>query len=160
MYKARLFATRHSRFFEACYKVVEPTILLVMGALSKWSGGRLDAPMTWVESKAKGAMFDCKMCGDCVLSSTGMTCPMNCPKTIRNGPCGGVRANGNCEVDPEMKCVWVEAWDGASRMRDGGKIHEVQFATNKANLGTSAWLRMLKEQQEEKKLSARLGAGQ
>ena len=154
MYKARLFATRQSRFFEAFYAVVEPVILLVMGALSKWSGGRLDGPMTWVESKAKGALFDCKMCGNCVLSSTGMTCPMNCPKTIRNGPCGGVRSNGNCEVDPEMKCVWVEAWDGASRMRGGGKIHEVQFATNKAQLGTSAWLRMLKEQQEAKELAA------
>ncbi len=155
MYKARRFATRHSRVYEAFYNMVEPAILLVMGALSKLSGGRLDGPMTWVESKTKGALFDCKMCGNCVLSSTGMTCPMNCPKTIRNGPCGGVRANGNCEVKPDMKCVWVEAWDGASRMQGGGKIHEVQFATNKANLGTSAWLRIVKEQQQEKELAAK-----
>ena len=26
------------------------------------------------------------MCGQCVLHSTGMTCPMTCPKTLRNGP--------------------------------------------------------------------------
>ena len=73
---------------------------------------------------------------------------MNCPKTIRNGPCGGVRDNGHCEVKPEMRCVWVEAWDGASRMQGGNKIHEVQFATNKAQLGTSAWLRILKEREQ------------
>nr|WP_245947992.1 methylenetetrahydrofolate reductase C-terminal domain-containing protein [Halomonas montanilacus] len=29
------------------------------------------------------------MCGQCILSSTGMSCPMNCPKSLRNGPCGG-----------------------------------------------------------------------
>ena len=26
---------------------------------------------------------------------------MNCPKTLRNGPCGGVRQNGGCEIKPE-----------------------------------------------------------
>ncbi|NND83235.1 MAG: hypothetical protein HKN50_12475 [Gammaproteobacteria bacterium] len=148
MYSARRFATRHSRAYEAFYDFVEPIILFVIGGLSKLSGGRLDKPMTWVEAKTKGALFDCQMCGNCVLSSTGMTCPMNCPKTIRNGPCGGVRANGNCEVKPEMRCVWVDAWDGASRMRKGNQIHEIQFATNKAHLGTSAWLRLLEERQQ------------
>jgi YebC/PmpR family DNA-binding regulatory protein len=34
---------------------------------------------------------------------------MTCPKTLRNGPCGGVRENGHCEVVPEMRCVWVKA---------------------------------------------------
>ncbi|MEM7359177.1 MAG: methylenetetrahydrofolate reductase C-terminal domain-containing protein [Pseudomonadota bacterium] len=148
MYKARLFATRHSRAYERFYSFAEPIILSIMGALSRLSGGKLDQPMTWLERQTKETLFDCKMCGNCVLSSTGMTCPMNCPKTIRNGPCGGVRDNGHCEVKPEMRCVWVEAWDGASRMRGGNKIHEVQFATNKAHLGTSAWLRMLKEREQ------------
>ena len=49
---------------------------------------------------SRALLFDCRMCGQCVLSSTGMSCPMNCPKTLRNGPCGGVRADGNCEVKP------------------------------------------------------------
>ena len=71
------------------------------------------APVAATERLVKGALFDCKMCGQCVLSSTGMSCPMNCPKNLRNGPCGGVRDNGNCEVRPEMKCVWLEAVAGA-----------------------------------------------
>lgn len=149
MHSARRFATRHSRVYEAFYNFVEPLVLFVIGGLSKLSGGRLDKPMTWVESKLKGALFDCKMCGNCVLSSTGMTCPMNCPKTIRNGPCGGVRANGNCEVIPEMKCVWVEAWEGASRMKHGNKIREVQFAASQEDLGTSAWLRILRDREQQ-----------
>ena len=77
---------------------------------------RLERPVAAVERGVKGLLFDCRMCGQCVLSSTGMSCPMNCPKQLRNGPCGGVRANGNCEVKPEMRCVWVEAWRGAERM--------------------------------------------
>ncbi len=32
------------------------------------------------------------------------------------GPAGGVRADGNCEVKPDMKCVWVEAYRGSERI--------------------------------------------
>jgi len=150
MYRARLFATRYASSYERFYNAVEPLILSLLGILSRLSGGRLDSSITWVEKTLKGVLFDCKMCGNCVLSSTGMTCPMNCPKTIRNGPCGGVRANGNCEVDPDMKCVWVQAWDGASRMQGGSKIHNVQFAVDASHQGSSAWLRIIKNNDSEK----------
>ena len=62
-----------------------------------------------IEHAIKKPIWDCRMCGQCVLHSTGMTCPMTCPKTLRNGPCGGVRDNGNCEVKPDMRCIWVTA---------------------------------------------------
>ena len=48
-----------------------------------------------VEHAVKGPVWDCRMCGQCVLHDTGLTCPMTCPKTLRNGPCGGVRPNGH-----------------------------------------------------------------
>ncbi len=149
MYRARLFASKYAGAYEWFYTAVEPVVLRLMGLLSRVSGGRLDGAMTTLEKHAKGFLFDCKMCGNCVLSSTGMACPMNCPKTIRNGPCGGVRANGNCEVDPQMKCVWVQAWEGASRMRAGSKIQEVQFAVDQSKQGTSAWLNMLRQREQE-----------
>jgi hypothetical protein len=57
----------------------------------------------------KGLLFNCQDCAQCVLHYTGMTCPMNCPKHLRNGPCGGVRLNNKCEVKPETDCVWVKA---------------------------------------------------
>ncbi len=69
-----------------------------------------------LERASKQLLFDCKMCGQCVLSSTGMACPTNCAKQMRNGPCGGVRADGTCEVNPAMRCVWVEATDGQKRI--------------------------------------------
>ncbi|MEZ5721821.1 MAG: methylenetetrahydrofolate reductase C-terminal domain-containing protein [Paracoccaceae bacterium] len=63
---------------------------------------RLERPFAFVERHLKGFFFDCKMCGQCVLSSTNV-CPMNCPKQLRNGPCGGVRPGGFCEVKPERR---------------------------------------------------------
>jgi hypothetical protein len=57
----------------------------------------------------KQLLFDCRSCGQCILHYTGMTCPMTCPKQLRNGPCGGVSADGKCETDPEMDCVWFKA---------------------------------------------------
>jgi Methylene-tetrahydrofolate reductase C terminal len=68
-----------------------------------------------VEALVKKPIFDCRMCGQCILHSTGMTCPMTCPKQIRNGPCGGVRMDGTCEVDPRMDCIWVKAVGRAAK---------------------------------------------
>jgi len=145
MYQLRRFATRHSRAFEIVYNASSPIILSFLRLLNRLVGSRLDSPITWIEAKVKGALFDCKMCGNCVLSSTGMTCPMNCPKTIRNGPCGGVRENGNCEVKPEMKCVWVDAWTGSQKMKHSQEIELIQFAPNHQHKGSSAWIRLSKE---------------
>ncbi len=66
-----------------------------------------------VEKKAKEVIWDCRMCGQCILHSTGMSCPMRCPKNLRNGPCGGVLIDGRCEVQPDLPCVWVQAWKGS-----------------------------------------------
>ena len=67
--------------------------------------------LTRIEHAVKEPVWGCKMCGQCVLHDTGLTCPMTCPKTLRNGPCGGVRPDGHCEVVPEMPCVWVKAYE-------------------------------------------------
>ncbi len=54
----------------------------------------------------------CSMCGSCVLNETAGICPVTrCPKGLLNGPCGGVLENGNCEVNPDTKCVWVEIYE-------------------------------------------------
>ncbi len=70
---------------------------------------QLNRALAPFENSAKVLMFSCNMCGQCLLHENGYTCPMNCPKQLRNGPCGGVRMNGHCEVKPEMECVWLKA---------------------------------------------------
>lgn len=146
MYRVRLWSVRHSRQLEWVYATFNPLVVKLLRGTVKLFGNKLDKPITKVEAAAKGFFFDCKMCGDCALSKTGMSCPMNCPKTIRNGPCGGVRENGHCEVKPEMRCVWVAAWDGASRMRGGDAIKQVNFAVDNRGKGTSSWLKLAREE--------------
>jgi len=93
------------------------------------------------EKVSKGLLFNCQMCGQCILHSTGMICPMNCPKTLRNGPCGGVRNNGNCEIKPEMRCVWLKAWNESQKMKVFGKeILTIQKPLDRRLQNTSAWL--------------------
>jgi hypothetical protein len=71
---------------------------------------------------------------------------MNCPKSLRNGPCGGVRDNGNCEVKPDMKCVWVQAYQGSERIPGGvDALRQVQHAVDQRSQGRSSWLRVVRE---------------
>jgi hypothetical protein len=116
MRAVRYWSSRHARFLEVMYALFE-TVARVFAPVTRLIPERfLAPPVRWVEKPLKELMFDCQMCGQCILSSTGMTCPMNCPKTLRNGPCGGVREGGGCEVYPDMRCVWLEAWDGAAQL--------------------------------------------
>jgi len=116
MQAIRHWSVRHARGLRRAYEAFKRTAP-VLGAPLRWFGRRgTETLLAPFERAAKGLFFDCRMCGQCVLSSTGMACPENCGKEMRNGPCGGVRPNGNCEVKPEMPCVWVEATEGQKKM--------------------------------------------
>jgi hypothetical protein len=136
----RLWSVRHAALLERVYNAFEALLIAAAPLLGKIGFARLERPVAALERAVKGAMFDCRMCGECVLSSTGMSCPMNCPKALRNGPCGGVRADGGCEVYPEMQCVWVKAFEGSLAMRGGAKIAEILPPIDHRLKGGSAWL--------------------
>ena len=69
---------------------------------------------------------------------------MTCPKNLRNGPCGGVRTNGHCEVIPEMKCIWVMAYERSKKMRAyGSEMMLLQPPVDRQLEGSSAWINML-----------------
>ena len=99
------------------------------------------------EHAVKSPIWGCQMCGQCVLHSTGMTCPMTCPKTLRNGPCGGVRDDGHCEVRPEMTCVWDRAVHRSATLplprawRE--EIDDLRPPVDNRLHGTSSWSNLL-----------------
>ena len=145
MYRVRQWSVSRSKLLESFYNMFESTLVKLHPILDRLGYERIEKPVRVVEKAVKGLLFDCQMCGKCVLSSTGMSCPMNCPKSIRNGPCGGVRLDGHCEVKPEMRCVWVEAWRGSQQMNNSVAISEVQLPVNNMYKGSSSWLRVVRE---------------
>lgn len=92
------------------------------------------------EQANKVPLFHCKDCGDCSLPDIAYLCPESqCAKNQRNGPCGGTRSGGRCEVY-DFECIWARAYDRLKpygeeeRMLDGPAVIK-----NAALQGTSAW---------------------
>ena len=135
----RLWAVRHAGLVESVYRVFSSCIDLVAPVARLAPRRFVETPVRPVEKAAKGLVFDCRMCGQCLLSRSGMACPMVCPKQLRNGPCGGIRADGTCELDASMRCVWLEAWSGASRMKDQASIRAIQHPVSHRQSGRSTW---------------------
>ena len=131
-YSRRVLSVKNERYLHEFYKCFISLLRCIKPILSY-------LPITSVEKTVKGALFDCQMCGNCILSSTGMSCPMNCPKGIRNGPCGGVREDGGCEVIHDMPCVWVLAFEGNKKIN--ADMKEYQPTLDHAKVGSSSWLK-------------------
>jgi hypothetical protein len=136
------FLQEYPHMLEVSFDVFER----LLGLFKRWlkPGSLLEPAVTWAERVGKEAVFDCRMCGQCNLHSTGMTCSMTCPKNLRNGPCGGVRDNGHCEVDPEMMCIWVKAFERSLDMPAyGHELIQIQPPVNRQLEGSSSWVNML-----------------
>jgi hypothetical protein len=157
-FTVRRWSVRHAAFLEILYDTFAEALLKLHWLWSLIGYGRVERWILFIERRTKGFMFDCRMCGECLLSDTGMSCPMNCPKGLRNGPCGGVRADGFCEIEPDMPCVWVEAWKGSQLMRASDSIHKVQKPLDFSLRGSSAWLRVTAKKAAERELASRNGA--
>ena len=67
------------------------------------------------ELLVKGPIWGCRQCGNCLLQETAFICPMNCPKGLRNGPCGGSTSE-RCYVDETRPCIWYKIYDRAFKM--------------------------------------------
>lgn len=153
MYAVRRWSVRHAAALERFYTTFENGFVGLHPLWQRIGYERLEKPVAAVEKVVKGFLFDCQMCGQCALSATGMSCSMNCPKNLRNGPCGGVRADGNCEIKSDMRCVWVEAYEGSQRMGEGKEaIRKVQFAVDRRLQGRSSWLKVAQDKAAGDKL--------
>jgi hypothetical protein len=101
---------------------------------------RLRGWFTAGERAVKQQAFGCRMCGQCALPATGYACPMTCPKQLRNGPCGGVRPDGGCEVYPAVRCVWVTAFDRAGQAGHARDLALLQRPADHREAGHSSWV--------------------
>lgn len=66
----------------------------------------------------------CIQCGECELGRLCGICPMTqCAKGLLNGPCGGTRKDGKCEVNPDNDCAWVLIY---KRLKKLGELDEMR----------------------------------
>jgi methylenetetrahydrofolate reductase (NADPH) len=91
-----------------------------------------------LEYTIKGPLFGCRMCGNCLLQETAFICPMECPKGLRNGPCGGSTSE-KCYVDPTRPCIWYKIYDRAFKMNREEMLLEVLPPLDWEKTGTETW---------------------
>lgn len=91
-----------------------------------------------VERMVKGPMFGCRMCGNCLLQETAFICPMECPKGVRNGPCGGSTSE-HCYVDETRPCIWYKIYDRAFHLGREEILLEVLPPLDWDKTGTETW---------------------
>jgi methylenetetrahydrofolate reductase (NADPH) len=108
------------------------------------AGGRM---LAFTERVVKGPLFGCRMCGNCLLQETAFICHMECPKGIRNGPCGGMN-KGYCYVDPSRRCAWHLIYERSRRMNREHKLLEVLPPVDWDRAGTETWGEVVKKVRE------------
>jgi hypothetical protein len=96
------------------------------------------------EDIIKVPLFRCQRCGECILSSTAFICSQNCPKRLRNGPCGGTGDDGSCEVYPDRKCVWYKIYYRSKLLNRMSLLYKINKIHNWNLEGTSSWLNVFK----------------
>ena len=137
----RHWSVRHAGGLRRVYEAFRKSAPSLEGVVRLVGRERCEKLILPLERVVKRHLFDCQMCGQCVLSSTGMACPENCGKEMRNGPCGGVRPDGGCEVKPEMRCVWLEAAEGRKGMADEASAESLLLPpVDQRHHGRSTWL--------------------
>ena len=88
----------------------------------------------------------CAACGDCVLGETFGFCPVaRCAKSLSNGPCGGTRKNGKCEIDENIDCVWYQIYERAKARGKVEQLLKVRKPKNWSNSGHGGPKRVVRE---------------
>jgi len=98
-----------------------------------------------IELLVKGPLFGCRMCGNCLLQETAFICPMECPKGLRNGPCGGITPEGNCYVDESRKCIWLSIYKRSFKTGRQDKLLEVLPPLDWSTTGCDTWGDVVRE---------------
>lgn len=100
--------------------------------------------LAWVERVVKGPLFGCRMCGNCLLQETALICPMECPKGLRNGPCGGSTAE-YCYVDETRPCIWYKIFERSFKHGKEEILLEVLPPMDWDKAGTETWWDVYKQ---------------
>jgi hypothetical protein len=132
--------SRSARSMYRLHRLLEPNALYYRLAVLLERVPLLYRVFTRIERAVKSRIFGCRMCAQCALPATGYACPMGCPKQLRNGPCGGVASNGDCEVYPGVRCVWLVAYERARAEGRADDLLMLHRPIDHRQWGRSSWV--------------------
>jgi methylenetetrahydrofolate reductase (NADPH) len=92
----------------------------------------------FIERSVKGPLWGCRMCGNCLLQETAFICPMECPKGLRNGPCGGSNPE-SCYVDNTRPCIWFRIFERSHQMSRQKMLMEILPPLDWEKVGDETW---------------------
>jgi len=113
-----------------------------------------------LENMIKKPVLRCQSCGQCVLSYNAFTCCMRCPKQMRNGPCGGTRPDGSCEVYPDRPCIWQLIYTRSVKLGREKKLLKYHVPVDRRLERTSAILNSMAGRTEGISMSNELEPGE
>ena len=118
----------------------EGNLRRMLTAIFRWFDKRplASQALERAEFLIKSPLFGCQACGNCALGSLEYVCPQTCPKSLRNGPCGGT-SQGHCEVE-DKPCIWVEVYDRAKTAQRLDDLRVYIPPRNPLLQGTSSWI--------------------
>ncbi len=93
-----------------------------------------------LEHAIKWLTNNCQGCGDCSLAELAFLCPeADCPKGMRNGPCGG-SFDGICELQ-DRECLWMKV---INRLDKDGELEKLKTSEpiyfDASLQDTSSWI--------------------
>lgn len=123
----------------------EVILIMACGVGVQSVAGLADVPVyPALDTRFAGRRYDavlaerCLACGDCILHLTGGICPITrCPKSLLNGPCGGVYG-GMCEVDRSNDCAWILIY---KRLKELGQLEKNKTIKKPKNFKSMAHVR-------------------
>jgi len=143
-----LLRNKQSSISDASDKSRIPALLKNLGTLNirpiTVRERKLSQVLLLLEDIIKVPLFRCQRCGECILSSTAFICSQNCPKRLRNGPCGGTGEDGSCEVFPDRKCVWFRIYFRSRLLHRVSLLYKINSIHNWNLEKTSAWLNLFR----------------
>lgn len=105
--------------------------------------------LTAVERFVKGMLFNCTMCGNCILPETAFVCPMTCPRGLRNGHCRG-SSQHRCFIDPANTCTWFHIYQQSEERGTLENLLEVHAPLDNQQLGCETSLNTWRFRKKQK----------
>ena len=104
---------------------------------------------TWAEEKTKSSSLRLSHVRPVRSADHGIRLPADLPQAAAQRPLRRRLPDGNCEVYPEMKCVWVIAYERADEAGHVQDLRRLVRPIDQRKWGQSSWINYWRDRDED-----------